>query len=100
MMKSTLCLRDEEQLMLAIRVILCHQFSPTTIDCVGSWSDCSVTCGTGTQTYTITTAAAIGGSACEAAHESTQGCNMPACPGDEHCDKEHSIVIRNALMEG
>jgi len=58
------------------------------VNCVGSWSDnstCSVSCGGGVkqQTYTITTNAAYGGSACPSANGATQwggtGCNQFCC---------------------
>ena len=62
-------------------VISCHQHSPTAVDCVGSWDDCTVSCGSGTQTYTITTAAANGGATCEVANQATQECNTQDCPG-------------------
>merc|ERR1712070_1140660 len=50
----------------------------------GSWGTCSLTCGSGTQTrtYTVTTAAANGGTACPVANGQTQSqdCNTQACP--------------------
>merc|ERR1719359_1409404 len=54
------------------------------VNCVQTgWVDgsCSVTCGTGTMTQTrsITTPAAHGGTACGAASQSTS-CTKPACP--------------------
>lgn len=59
------------------------------VNCVGSWSDtgtCSLTCGGGVkqQTYTITTPAANGGTACEAVSGATRwgstSCNINSCP--------------------
>ena len=58
-----------------------QQFSPSAVDCVGSWGECTVPCDTGTQIYTIATAATNGGTACEAAHQAAQECNTQACPG-------------------
>ena len=58
--------------------------APAAVNCVGSygaWGACSKTCGAGTQTasYTATTAAANGGTACPAATKS-QACTVKACP--------------------
>ena len=60
------------------------------VNCVGTWSGygpCSSTCGSGSQsrTFSVTTAASNGGSACEYSHGSTQiqSCNNPACPGNK-----------------
>eukprot|EP01045_Picozoa_sp_COSAG04_P018574 COSAG04_NODE_1727_length_5793_cov_2.686512_8_plen_540_part_00 len=48
----------------------CQCVPPT--DCVGSWSACGDDC---TSTYSVTTAAANGGLACEAADGETKGCD-------------------------
>ncbi|MBX7232684.1 MAG: thrombospondin type-1 domain-containing protein [Bdellovibrionales bacterium] len=52
---------------------------PSPINCVGSWSACSVTCGGGTQTYTINTPAAFGGTSCPYQNGAINTCNMAAC---------------------
>ena len=61
--------------------------SPTPVNCAGSWSGfgtCTKSCGGGTesQTYSVTTAAANGGTACPATHGQveTRTCNTQACP--------------------
>ena len=46
--------------------------APVPVNCVGSWSACS----NGTQTYTITTNAANGGTACPATNGATQTCGV------------------------
>jgi hypothetical protein len=58
-------------------------------DCVGSWGpwgNCSASCGGGTQmaTFSVSSAAANGGAACEATDGDTrtQSCNTQACPVD------------------
>ena len=81
--------------------VSCHHFTPTVINCVGSWGDCTVTCGGGTQTYAVTTAAANGGTDCQAADASTQACSVQDCPGGAgstgvvraalHCTAELSL---------
>ncbi len=50
------------------------------VNCVGSWGACSKTCGSGTQTFTVTTPAANGGTSCSYANGATQTCNTQACP--------------------
>jgi hypothetical protein len=49
------------------------------INCVGSFGGCSATCGGGTQSYTITTSLAYGGTACPFTNGATQSCNTQAC---------------------
>lgn len=76
--------------------IVCNQIpTPEASDCVGSWSDfgeCSEPCGGGTKTktYSITTPAAAGGSACEYADGATETvqCNTAECPIDCQGDYE------------
>jgi hypothetical protein len=64
----------------------CNQFE-CPVDCVvgnfGSWSTCTKSCETGSQTRTrsVTTPAAYGGVACEHLSES-QNCNTQCCPVD------------------
>lgn len=51
--------------------------------CIGGWDTCSATCGGGTQTYKIITAATNGGPACTApAPGAVQNCNTQPCPVD------------------
>ena len=50
--------------------------SPCSINCVGGWSGCS----NGSQTYSITTAAQFGGTACAYANGATRSCGTP-CVG-------------------
>lgn len=63
---------------------------PTTptnqVNCVGYWDACSVSCGTGIQTYRISTPAAGGGNACKdtdgttaRAAGDTKPCSGPVC---------------------
>ena len=50
----------------------------------GDWSDCSATCGGGTQTKTRTCnnpAPAHGGLDCQGESGETQNCNTQECPG-------------------
>ena len=49
------------------------------VNCVGSWVGCNVTCGTGIDTYTITTPAANGGTACSTAAGATKACVLAPC---------------------
>lgn len=49
------------------------------INCVGAWGACSVACGGGTQTYTITTPQSGTGSSCSSTNGATQACNTNAC---------------------
>ena len=66
--------------------------TPTTppptnkVNCVGYWDACSVTCGTGVQTYKISTPASGGGNACKdtdgttpRAAGDTKPCSGPVC---------------------
>lgn len=47
------------------------------LDCAYTWNGCSASCGGGTQTINITTAAAYGGVACPV---SPRSCNTQGCP--------------------
>lgn len=56
------------------------------VNCIGYWDACSVTCGTGIQTYRISTPAAGGGNACKdtdgttpRAAGDTKPCSGPVC---------------------
>ena len=53
---------------------------PNPVNCIGGWSNCSETCGGGSQTFSILTPAQNGGVACEASHGTTRACNQMACP--------------------
>lgn len=52
---------------------------PAPVDCVGSWGDCTVTCGGGTQIFSVTTPAANGGMACLFADGASRACNEHSC---------------------
>ncbi len=54
-------------------------------DCHGSWGACSQTCGTGEQTYMITSPATNGGAACAFSNGATRSCNTQACVADINC---------------
>jgi hypothetical protein len=51
----------------------------TPVSCVGAYGGCSLTCGGGTQTYTVSTPAANGGAVCPVANGTSQSCNTQAC---------------------
>jgi Tfp pilus assembly protein PilV len=55
------------------------------VNCLGSWSSCSQTCGGGTMTYSITRPASNGGSSCTNNAGDTQVCNTQACPLPVNC---------------
>ncbi len=48
-------------------------------NCQGSWSACSVACGGGTQTFTITQIKKYGGTACAFSNGQSRSCNTAAC---------------------
>ena len=55
----------------------------------GAWSDCTKTCGTGTQTRTRTCtnpAPQHGGADCAGRAEETQNCNTRPCPSENYVD--------------
>lgn len=52
---------------------------PPPVNCAGYWQPCSATCGSGTQTYHITTQAANGGTACSNTDGETKPCSGPPC---------------------
>jgi cysteine-rich repeat protein len=57
---------------------ICH----APVDCVGSWGECVGTCGTGTQTFTVTTPAAYDGKDCKESNGDTKECDLDPCdPG-------------------
>lgn len=49
-------------------------------NCSGSWGACSVTCGGGTRTYTVSIEANQWGAACPVADGTTEACNTNPCP--------------------
>ncbi|RYZ63463.1 MAG: hypothetical protein EOP05_23520, partial [Proteobacteria bacterium] len=55
-------------------------YVPPPVNCSGTFSACSATCGGGTQTYIISQAAQNGGAACAFTSGQTQACNTQACP--------------------
>ncbi len=57
----------------------CGYPPPPDVDCVGSWSACEGSCGTGTQTFTITIPQSGEGQDCEAGNGDTRPCPLPAC---------------------
>ena len=67
------------------------------------WSECSVTCGGGTQTSTRTCtnpAPAYGGSDCQGESTETQDCFNPPCPSELLLDAScHKISIISASYE-
>merc|ERR1719238_266660 len=53
------------------------------VDCEGAWSGCPVTCGSGSQTYSVTTAKVGTGNECEATAGDTRDYpGLPVCPVD------------------
>jgi hypothetical protein len=52
------------------------------VDCVGSWVGCNVTCGTGLDTYEITTPAKNGGKECDTVGKATKACVLAPCGVD------------------
>jgi prepilin-type N-terminal cleavage/methylation domain-containing protein len=54
-------------------------------DCHGSWGACSLTCGTGEQTFVITSPATNGGAACAFSNGATRSCNTQACVANVNC---------------
>lgn len=68
------------------------------VDCqLSDWSDCSVSCGEGTQTRTITQAPANGGAACE---DLSQSCNLGDCPPDIEDVCENLEGVQETVPEG
>jgi Thrombospondin type 1 domain len=83
----------------------------TCTNCVGSWGACSAACGDGTQTYTITTNASGGGTACEAANNATKPCKIKpcdvdcvgswsACPAVHNGGSQTYTITQNAVGNG
>lgn len=64
---------------------------PSVVNCKGTWSTCSQTCGSGIQTYTIGTPPSNGGSACEAINGKTRTCNTQTCGTATDCQGSWSI---------
>ena len=54
----------------------------SSTDCIGNWSPCSVNCGCGTKTYTITTQKTGDGKYCETTNGKKENCNTDVCPLD------------------
>ena len=67
------------------------QSCPIPVNCSGSWSSCSTVCGTGTQTYTVTTQASNGGTICAYANGLTQDCSN-ACGKGQMCNSNNQCV--------
>ena len=58
---------------------------PGVVNCQGSWSDCLPACGgTGTQNFTVTTAAQNGGY-CEAINGQSRSCGGAVCGSNSDC---------------
>ena len=65
------------------------------IDCVWSFWSCSLPCGWGTQTYSITTPASNSGNACSVAQWQSQACNIQACASNGVCGSASGAVSSN-----
>ncbi len=72
--------------LTGFRSNICFMGQIEKVNCIGSWGSwgsCSTSCGGGTQTqtYTVTTPASGGGTACPSANGATnsQSCNTQAC---------------------
>ena len=66
------------------------------------WSDCSVSCGGGTQTRTCNNPApADGGADCSALGPDTQSCNIQACPVAVNgvCGNTNNVCISGTLQD-
>lgn len=50
-----------------------------SVDCMGAWSSCNVTCGGGQQVYNITQQPLDGGLSCEAQNGTLRSCNNNPC---------------------
>jgi len=50
------------------------------VDCSGFWSECSKSCGGGTQKFTITISTRDGGHSCTAKDGDLRQCNLQECP--------------------
>lgn len=55
------------------------------VNCQGSWSSCSASCGGGTRTYRITTWPSGGGASCPYNDGDTMACNTQACAVPVNC---------------
>ena len=63
------------------------------VDCVWSRWSCSQSCGWGTQTYNITTAAANNWTACSATQWQSQACNIQGCAGNWSCGSASGAIL-------
>lgn len=65
------------------------------IHCIGTWGNCSATCGGGVQTYTVLQPADNGGNACPYPNGSTQPCNTQSCAPPVVCRYEQVCMPRD-----
>ena len=91
------CLYNGGTMTLAQYILSKRPAPPASgTNCVGSWGNCSVTCGGGVQTYTVSQTATNGGTACPFANGATQPCNLQACLGNGTCGSANGTSISTA----